>query len=71
MAQMNHMAGPQGPIGPCLLHKLCSTVNITPILSMKVAINCSHHELHGVFQINFSFLTVTQLVIFRGILLIF
>lgn len=41
--QLNHMAGPQGPIGPKLLHKLCSTVNITPILSTKATIDCSHH----------------------------
>ena len=44
---MNHMAGPRGSIGPWLLHKLYGSVNITPILSTKVAINCSHHELHG------------------------
>jgi hypothetical protein len=39
-----------GPIGPWLSHKLCSTVNITPILSTKVEIDCSHHKLHGTFK---------------------
>ena len=56
------MAGPQGPIGPWLSHKLYSTVNITSIFYMKAAIDCSHHELHGNIQINF-FLMVMQLVI--------
>ena len=44
--QLNHMEGPRGPIGPQLSHKLCSSINITLILSMKAAVNCSHHELH-------------------------
>jgi hypothetical protein len=44
---MNLMVGPWGPIGPWLSHKPCSTINITPILSMKVAIDYSYHELHG------------------------
>ena len=66
---MNHMAGPRSPIGPWLSHELCSTINITPILSTKVAIDYSHHELHGTFRLIFSMLT--QLVITRGIMLIF
>ena len=61
---MNHMAGPRGPIGPLLSHKLCSTVNITPIHSMKTTIDYSHHELHGDIQIDFFFM-VMQLVILR------
>jgi hypothetical protein len=28
--QVNHMAGPRGPIGPWLSHKLCSIINIIP-----------------------------------------
>ena len=56
------MVGPRGPIGPWLSHKLCSTVNMTSILSMKAAINYSHYELHKDIQINF-FLMVMQLVI--------
>ena len=44
------MAGPRGPISPWLSQFFCSTVNITPILSTKVAMNCSHHELHGIFR---------------------
>ena len=55
---LNHMAGTQGSIGPWLLHKLCSIINITPILSTKVTIDCSHHELHRDIKINF-FLMVT------------
>ena len=51
---MNHMVGPWSPIGPWLSHKVCSTVNITPILSTKVAIDCSHHELYGTFKPIFS-----------------
>ena len=41
--------------GPWLLHKLCSTVNITPILSTKLTIDCSHHELHGDIHVSNSF----------------
>ena len=67
---MNHMVGFQGPIGSWLSHNLCSTINIVPILSMKAAIESSHHELHGDFQIEFP-LMVKQFVISRGIMLIF
>ena len=67
---MNHMAGPWGPIGPWLSHKLYSIVNMIPILSTKVAIDCSHHELHMDIQINF-FSMVMQLVSCRGIVLMF
>ena len=63
---LNNMAGPRGLIGPWLSHKLCSIVNITLDLSTKVAIDCSHHELHMVIQLNFfwrwrnsSFLSVS------------
>ena len=35
---------------------------MTPILSMKTTIDCSHHELHGDIQIN-KFLMMMQLVI--------
>jgi hypothetical protein len=49
--QVNHMAGPRGPIGPWLSHKLCNTVDMTPILTMKAAIDCSHHEMHKDIQI--------------------
>ena len=58
---MSHMAGPRGPIGPWLSQKLYSIVNMTPILSLKVAIDCSHQELYRDIQINF--LMVMQLVI--------
>ena len=67
---MNHMAGPQGPIGPWLLHKLCSTVNITLILSTKAAIDCSHHELQRDIHIN-CFYNDDATSHFRGIMLIF
>ena len=55
------MVGSHGPIGPWLSHKLCSTVNMTP--TMKVAIDCSHHELHKDIQI--KILMVIQLVNLR------
>jgi hypothetical protein len=44
---VNHMAGPQGPIGPWLSLKLCSTIDITLTLSTKATIDYSHHELRG------------------------
>ena len=44
---------PQGPIGPWLSRKLCSTVNTTSILSTKAVIDCSHHELQGDISIDF------------------
>ena len=66
---MNHMAGPQGPIGPWFSHKLCSTVNITPILFAKAAVHYSHHELQRTFRL--IFLMLTQIIILRGIVLIF
>jgi hypothetical protein len=59
---MNHMAGPHGPIGPWLSHELCSIVNVTLILSMKAAIDYSYHELHGDIQFYFI-LMLTQLII--------
>ena len=56
-------------IGPWLSHKLCSTVNMTPILSMKAAIDCSHHELHVDIQI--SFFNDGAISHFRGIIIHF
>ena len=67
---VNHMAGPRGPISSWLSHRLCSTINITPTFSTKAAIDCSHRELHGDIHIKIIIM-VTQLVIFRGIMLIF
>jgi hypothetical protein len=52
---LNHMAGPRGPISPWLSHRLCSNINMTPILPLKATINCSHHELHGDIQIIFFY----------------
>ena len=52
--KLNHMAGPRGPIGPWLSHKLCNIINVTPTLSTKATINCSHHELHSDIQFFFN-----------------
>ena len=67
------MARPPGPIGPQLSHKLCSTINIPPILSTKTAINRSHHELHMDIHNQKKKLMLKKLVmlIFRSIMLIF
>ena len=62
----------EAPIGPWLSHKLCSTINITSTLATKAAIDNLHHELHGDIRVIFIFyfLMMTQLVVFRDIMLI-
>jgi hypothetical protein len=63
------MAGPRGPIGPWLSHKLCSTIIMTAIFFMKVAIDCSHYELHEDIQI--KKIIDDAISHLRGIILIF
>ena len=55
------MVGPRGPIGPWLSHKLCNTVNMTPILSMKR--QSIAHITSYTWTFKSIFLMVIQLVI--------